>query len=107
LSAIGMDNCIFRILPALVAVAFGAACRIFQQPITVAIAQLVAPAQGGSGRPEMGLEQLLIAGPAPGMPEGETIECRRIMGPIVRRGKRDAVAARKVPPAALVQQLPG
>src|SRR5207249_1279633 len=59
-----------------------------------------------SGCPEMRLEQLLIACPAPGMPEGQAIEGRGIVRAIVGRGKRNPVAARQFPPTAFVEQLP-
>src|SRR5256885_16225819 len=105
LSVIGMHHGIARILPALVAVAFGAACLILQEPISIPVTTFVTPAYGRFGCLKMRLEQLVIAGPAPSMPERQAVEGRGIVRAIVGRGKGKPVAARQFPPAAFTARL--
>ena len=102
-----MHHGIARILPALIIVAPGTAGGVLQETVSIAIAQLVAPAQGRFSRLQMGIEELDIAGPAPGMPEGQAVESRSIVRAIVGRGKRNPVAPRQFPTAAFVEQLAG
>jgi len=107
LSVIGMHHGIARILPALVAVAFGAACLILQEPISIPVTTFVTPAYGRFGCLKMRLEQLVIAGPAPSMPERQAVEGRGIVRTIVGRSKGNPVAARQFPPAAFMEQFAG
>src|SRR5205807_1721911 len=79
LSAIGMHHSIACILPTLIIVAPGTASGVLQEPISIPVTAFVAPAHGVSSRLEMRLEELIIAGPAPGMPEGQAVESRHIM----------------------------
>ena len=99
-----MDDGVAGVLPALVVVAVATPALVLLQSVAVPVAELVAPAQGGAGRLEVLLEQRLLAGPAPGMPERQAIEGRGIVGPVVR-GVRNPTEVGELAPAELVRQL--
>jgi hypothetical protein len=72
--AVGMQDGVARILPALVEVSLRAASGIFLKAIAVAISEGLAPMQPGQGRRQMRLQEPGVSGPSPRLPKGQAIE---------------------------------
>ena len=83
--AVGIDQGVAGILPALVLKSGGRARGVFLKAVPVAVAVLVDPIQAALRGRQMTLEQLAVAGATPGRMQRDQIERRRVRSSVVGR----------------------
>jgi hypothetical protein len=99
-----IDDGVTRILPALVVVTLWAPGGIFEEPVAVAVADLVAPRERASRSLEMLLQERVLTRPPPRVPQREAVERGRVVRPEVRR-VRDRPPVCELTSPKLVRQL--
>ncbi len=105
-AAVGIHHRLAAVLPGHVLVAGGRASLVLLEPVPVEVAGPVDPLQARLRRLQVPVEQVALAGRAPGGVQGDQPQRRGVGGAVVRR-VRDQLEVRQFAAAKLVHDLAG